>query len=116
MKTDLTKIKEYIKKLLLLVFNPRFLLCFGAAWMITNGWSYICLLLGTFLKIEWLTATAAAYLALMWMPFTPEKIITVTLSVFLLKWWFPNDEKTLGVLKDMHLKVNNKRKQRKNKK
>lgn len=116
MKIFFTKLLEYIKKFLLLVFNPRFLLCFGAAWMMTNGWSYVCLAVGTLLSFEWLIAVSGAYLALMWLPFTPEKIITVALAIFLLKRWFPDDEKTLGVLRELHVKAKTKHEEHKEKK
>ena len=71
------KIKEILKKVVMFILNPRLLLCFGIAWMITNGWSYVMLALGAYFKISWMTALAAGYLALMWVPGTPEKIITV---------------------------------------
>ena len=34
---------RFLRKLIL---NPRFLLCFGIAWIITNGWCYIGAALG----------------------------------------------------------------------
>ncbi len=98
------KIKETVKKVILFILNPRLLICFGIAWMITNGWSYILLALGTYFKIGWMAALAAGYLALMWLPGTPEKIITVAIAIFLLRILFPKDEKTLGILKQWHAK------------
>ncbi len=83
------------------LLNPRFLLCFGMAWMLTNGWAYAAFGLGTLLKNGWLLRIATAYLAFLWFPFTPEKIVTVTIAAFLLRWLFPEDEKTLKVLKDL---------------
>ena len=96
--------KEKAKKVLLFVANPRLLLCFGIGWMITNGWSYIAFFLGGYFGIEWLSAVAAAYLAMLWFPFSPEKLVTLAIAMLLLRLLFPNDEKTLGVLRDMKAK------------
>ena len=95
------KIKVLTKKLLLLLFNPRLLLCLFLAWMITNGWSYILLGLGLLLGIPWMQIVAGTYLGLLWIPFTPEKLLTVSLAILLLRFLFPKDEKTLGVLRKM---------------
>ena len=93
--------KEKIKKIILFIANPRLLLCFGIAWMITNGWSYIMFAFGVMFEISWMTAVAGAYLAALWAPFTPEKILTIIISIWLLKILFPKDTKTLAVLIDM---------------
>lgn len=105
-----------IKRILQLFLNPRFLLCFGLAWMITNGWSYVFLGLGVWLNIGWMTAIASAYLAILWIPITPEKIITIALSLIFLRAFFPNDEKTLGTLKEMREKIKRKKKEKKEEK
>ncbi len=96
------KILRFCKKAVWLLLNPRFLLCFGIGWMITNGWSYIAAALGAYFGIGWLTAIASTYLALLWIPFTPEKIFTLAIAIALLRWLFPNDEKTLGQLREMY--------------
>ena len=98
-------LRNTFTKLAQFIFNPRFLLCFGIAWFITNGWSYIMLGAGTYLGIGWMITVSGAYLAFLWIPFTPEKIITVTIAMFLLKLLFPNDEKTLGQLKIIYAKA-----------
>ena len=46
--------KEKVKKIILFFTNPRLLLCLGIAWLITNGWSYVLLALGLWLKISWM--------------------------------------------------------------
>lgn len=89
---------QTLKKLVEAVLNPRFLLCFGLSWVITNGWAYALLGIGIWTKIGWMAAIASGYLAFIWLPVTPEKIITITISIFLLRKLFPKDEKTLGVL------------------
>ena len=96
------KLKRFVKKTAMLLFNPRFLLCFGLGWMITNGWCYIGAALGTYFEIGWLTAISTGYMALLWVPFTPEKLITLTIAIVLLRFLFPNDQKTLGLLREMH--------------
>ena len=74
------------------------MLCFGIAWLITNGWSYVALGVGTYYGIAWLVAIATAYLTFLWFPFTPEKIFTVIIAIGLLRLLFPRDERTLGIL------------------
>ena len=96
------KTNRFVKKAAMLVLNPRFLLCFGIGWIITNGWCYIGAALGAYFGIDWLTAVATGYMALLWVPFTPEKLITLTIAIVLLRFLFPNDQKTLGLLKEMY--------------
>lgn len=93
--------KEKIKKIILFIVNPKLLLCFGIAWMITNGWAYVLTGLGAIFEISWMVAVGGAYLAALWVPFTPEKILTLIISIWLLKLLFPNDKKTLAVLINM---------------
>ncbi len=97
--------KEKIKKVLWFFANPKLLLCLGIAWMITNGWSYIFVAVGTALGIGWMAAVGGAYLTFLWIPMTPEKILTVIIAIFLLKKLFPNDQKTLKILLDLFEKV-----------
>lgn len=99
------KIKKVLKTIIQFIVNPRLLLCFGIAWLITNGWSYIFVGIGTYWKIEWMIAVGSGYLAILWLPITPEKIITVSISIALLRTLFPNDQKTLAVLKLMYAKA-----------
>lgn len=95
------KIKSFFKKAIQFLLNPRLLLCFGIGWMITNGWSYVMFGLGTWLGNEWLIGISSAYLAFLWLPVSPEKLVTVTIAIWLMKLIFPNDEKTLGTLRQM---------------
>ena len=108
--------KEKIKKIVLFILNPRLLFCVGIAWMITNGWSYLLLGLGMWLKIGWMVAVASAYMAFLWFPFTPEKILTGIIAIFLLKAIFPRDERTLAILLSLHARVMEKHKTRKERK
>lgn len=97
--------KEKVKKIIQFIVNPRLLLCFILAWMITNGWSYLMFGVRTYFKIHWMTALSGAYLAFLWLPVSPEKIATFAISIALLRWLFPKDEKTLAVLKDLYGKA-----------
>lgn len=99
------KIKYWVKTVLEFILNPRLLLCFGLAWIITNGWAYITAAIAVWLDIGWLGAVAGGYLAALWIPFTPEKIITVIIAIFLLKLLFPKDKKTLEKLHNMKEKA-----------
>ena len=92
------KIKKWIKTVIGFILNPRLLLCFGIAWMITNGWAYLLTALGAWLGIGWMTAVGGAYLTFLWLPISPEKLATAAIAIFLLRRLFPNDKKTLGVL------------------
>ena len=98
-------VKEKIKRLIEFILNPRFLLCFGLAWMITNGWCYIFIGVGSYYDIGWMFYTGTTYLAFLWLPITPEKIITIPLAIAFLKLIFPRDEKTLAVLQNMYQKA-----------
>lgn len=105
-------IKIIIKKAIQFILNPRLLLCLGIAWIITNGWSYILMAIGTLLDIKWMMAVAGAYLAFLWLPISPEKIVTVAIAMFLLRRLFPNDKKTLGVLRELRDKIRTKKREK----
>ncbi|MDO5439574.1 MAG: hypothetical protein Q4F09_06095 [Erysipelotrichaceae bacterium] len=94
-----------LKKILVFLARPRFLLCFGLAWMLTNGWAYLFVLLGPALHLPFLTTVGGGYLALLWLPFTPEKLLTVAIAVRLLKLFFPEDRETLRQLLDISVKA-----------
>ena len=104
--------KSKLKRIWSFLANPRLLLCFGIAWIITNGWSYIMLALGIWLHITWMQGVAGAYLAFLWLPITPEKIVTVAITIVLLRILFPKDEKTLGLLRDILARLKQKLKKK----
>lgn len=89
-------IKIWLKRLL----NWRFLICFGIAWMITNGWAYIFISLGAILKIDWMRNIGAGYMTLLWMPWTPEKLITIPIAIWLLKKIFPKNYELIAELEN----------------
>lgn len=95
-----TRIYRTLKKWLMVILNPKLLLCLFIAWMITNGWSYVFTALGTALDITWMVVAGTAYMGLLWVPFTPEKILTVIIAIFLMRLLFPRDKKTIAVLRE----------------
>lgn len=105
--------KRKLVKLLSLIFNPHLLLCFGLGWMITNGWAYIFVGVGTFLSSPWMISVGTVYLTALWFPFTPEKIVTLAIAIWLLTLLFPNDKRTLAVLREEMQKVKNSLKRKK---
>ena len=105
MAINKTKIKNTIKAIYEFILNPRLLLCFGLAWLITNGWAYIAVAFGAMYDISILATIGATYLAFLWLPITPEKIITVIISIHLLKKIYPEDIKTLAKLYELKRKA-----------
>ena len=108
-------LKRIFKKILSFILNPRLLLCLGIAWIITNGWSYIMLGIGTYFGINWMIAVSGAYLTFLWLPISPEKIVTVFIAIGLMRLLFPHDEKTLGVLKRLIKSIKEKHRENKEK-
>ena len=84
-----------IKQLIRLLLNWRFLICFGIAWMITNGWSYVLFALGTVTGSAWMLAVSGAYLAFLWLPISPEKIVTCAIALILVRFLFPRHRDAL---------------------
>ena len=99
------KIMRAIRLVAQFLLNPRFLLCFGLAWILTNGWSYILLIIGTHFQIGWMITVATAYITFLWLPVSPEKIVTLAISIGLLRFLFPQDQKTLGLLRKLHARA-----------
>ena len=100
MKINRESVKAMLKRIGRAIANPNYLLCFLLAWMVTNGWCYLFILLGRWLHISWMSWVGMAYASLLWLPFTPEKILTVGLSIFFLRLFFPKDERTLALLRE----------------
>jgi hypothetical protein len=81
------------------ILNPHLVICFLIAWIITNGWAYVALGVGTYYEYKWLAAIAATYLAILWSPLCAEGILTFLIAIFLMQKLFPNDERTLKFIK-----------------
>ena len=109
LKDNLTgeKLRHNLKKTWQFIANPRLLLCWLIAWIITNGWSYILFGVGTYYEIEWMLAMSGAYLAFLWLPISPEKLVTCAIAIALLRWLFPGDQKTLAVLRGWYERAKN---------
>ena len=81
--------------------NWRFLISYGVAWMITNGWCWIGLGVSFIFNINWLKIVCTSYMAFLWMPFTVEKIVTIPLAIWFQTIFFKNDLKLRKQLEDM---------------
>jgi len=93
-----SKIKTYLRPFL----SWKFLVSFGAAWIITNGWAYVVLFIGTKLGIGWMIAVGGGYLSMLWLPISPEKIITIPMAIWIHTKMFKNDDKTRALLIEMY--------------
>jgi hypothetical protein len=85
--------KKYLKPFT----SWKFLVSFGSAWMITNGWAYVLAVVHTPLQ-----KIALGYIAFLYLPFTPEKLITIPLAIFIHTKMFKNDDKTRKDLEEMY--------------
>ncbi|MGM9662118.1 MAG: hypothetical protein ACI3WR_03395 [Oscillospiraceae bacterium] len=99
MKAVSKKVKSTLAKWGGILLNPRLLLCFALAWLLTNGWCYLFIFFGVRFGIGWMAAAGTAYAGFLWFPCTPEKLLTLTIALFLLRLLFPHDEKTLLALR-----------------
>lgn len=79
----------------------RFLVAFGAAWVITNGIWYAF----AFAPIPHLPAAlvwfSRGYIAVLYGP-TPEKLLTIPVAIWIHMKLFKKDEKTREQLEEMH--------------
>lgn len=89
MREKLRALWRWLKNFLRLLLNWRFLICFGLAWLITNGWSYLLLAIGLLTKTPWMIGVSGAYLTFLWLPISPEKAVTCAIAVFLVGILFP---------------------------
>lgn len=81
--------------------NPRFLISFGLAWMITNGAWYVFAFVPIKILPDWLIWFSRSYIALLYGP-TPEKLITIPLAIFFHTLIFKNDKNTREQLDEMY--------------
>lgn len=95
MESEQQSLWKRIKGLLRLLLNWRFLMCFGIAWMITNGWSYVLFALGMITQNAWMLGISSAYLAFLWLPISPEKVVTCAIALVLVKFLFPKHQSAL---------------------
>lgn len=100
LKNDLKAFYEVIKPYL----TWHFVLCFGIAWMITNGWCYIFIVLGGLLHLPTLSKIGWSYLGFLWLPITPEKVVTIPIACWFTRLIFPKDFKTQELIKSLNKK------------
>jgi hypothetical protein len=86
------KIKPYL--------TWKFLITFGISWIITNGWSWLFILFGTWFGIPWMAGIGTGYQLLLWQPWCIEKVITFAIAIWLHKFLFPNDEAMIKRLEE----------------
>lgn len=98
-----TRLKNYLRPF----FNIKFAICFGIAWMITNGWCYIGAVLGQIFKLKILRNISLAYMSFLYLPFTPEKLITIPIAMALQRSLFKNDPKVKELLINMQAQAKN---------
>lgn len=113
MKKLFKKIWQKLKTILKFFLNWRFALSFGIAWMITNGWAYICLGIGLWFDIKWLAGIAGSYTAILYLPFTAEKLITIPLAILICKIIFPKEKRIRDELNQLYVEEKNRLKRSK---
>ena len=79
----------------------RFLLSFGVAWMLTNGWAYLIAFAPLGLP-EWIVWFSRWYIGFLYLPWTPEKLVTIPMAIWFHIRLFKNDDKTHKQLQDMY--------------
>ena len=84
MKDRLNKLYIKIKPYL----TPKMIPFIAMSWLITNGWAYLCLYIGTHYSIKWLATISGTYIAFLYFPFTAEKILTVWIATKLYKLFY----------------------------
>lgn len=102
MKKFVKKLWETLKLFFAAFINIRFAFCFFLSWMITNGWAYIGIVMGSVVfDLPWLASGCLAYLGFLWLPPVCEKLVQIPLAIYLSKLLFPNDNKTVESLRTM---------------
>lgn len=102
---------SWVLNFLKLCIKPKFILCFGIAWMLVNGIWYVGLVYGIAHNIPILITVCGAYVALLYFPITAEKFISVPIAAWLAIKIFPRDKK----LYDLVMSLLPQRKKRKKK-
>lgn len=82
----------------------KFIISFGTAWVITNGWAYVIAFVPLNLP-SWLKTFALSYIAFLYLPFTPEKLFTIPIAIWLHFKLFKTDTKTQEYLNTMYIQA-----------
>lgn len=92
------KIKKFSLKIWLNIkpyLTLKGLLSMGIAWLITNGWSWVFIILGPLLYIPWMTKVGIGFQVLAWQPWFVEKPITFAIGVWLHNKIFGEDPEVI---------------------
>lgn len=100
------RVKDYIKNIFKIICNPHFAICLLIAWMITNGWGYLFIVIGHCFNNVALLTIGSSYVAFLWVPGTPEKILTVSIALALQKKFFPKHVSSDNPLKEIQFDEN----------
>ena len=84
MKRFLIKTWEWAKPYLTWKMLPFLVI----AWVITNGWSYAFVVIGTRYDITWMIWLGGAWISVLWFPLTIEKPITIFIAGLLYRLVF----------------------------
>lgn len=102
MKTKFTGSRLY--KYLRPFTSWRFVISFGFAWLLTNGWAYYFGFTPLNIPI-WLRAFALSYLTFIYLPVSPEKLVTIPIAIWIHIKLFKNDKVTHNQLEEMHIQA-----------
>jgi hypothetical protein len=80
----------------------RFLIAFGAAWVITNGLWYVIAFAPIDFLPSWLVWFARSYIAFIYLPWSPEKLITFPIAIWFHIKVFKKDIKTRKQLEELY--------------
>ena len=82
-KKIFTKIRPYL--------TIRMLMVFGGIWLLTTGWSYVFLIVGSAANLGWMWKIGVGAQVFFWNPLINEKLITIPFSIWLYKKIFKED-------------------------
>lgn len=85
------KIKIKLKQFWHIYGTPKMLVSFGIAWLITNGWSYVFIVIGPMFNMSWMFKIGIAWQGILWFPLTIEKPITFAIALWLHRLLFKEE-------------------------
>jgi len=59
-----------------------------AAWLLTNGWAYAFVIIGSRLGATWMVVAGSVWISFLWFPFTLEKVATVFIAGLLYRLFY----------------------------
>lgn len=91
--SDKKRISEKLKIFIKPFLNWKFLLSFGLSWVITNGWSFIFVLIGTMFNITWMITVGGFWIGVGIIPDGVWILCSIPLAIVFQTKLFPHDEK-----------------------